>query len=135
MSYETRYATVREDLRDILTEIGKPFGKSAEDYVGDASGFSFTIDAIEGDPAMVSILLEDGIDVGMDGGNVVLRVEHESEVVALVAPHNRTDEIFAEWGDDDLWDDKIDILRANIPDVISKVGLVSASFLESNPIR
>ncbi len=118
MSYETRYEAIKEDLRDIMTEIGKPFGQVPEEYVGDDYGFEFGLEAADGEIIHVTLLLQDGADNGVDdGGNISLRVNRGEETVMLVSPHNFTQEVFAQWDDDDLWDDKLDNLRVNVGEV------------------
>lgn len=75
MDYETRYAAIREDLRDIINEIAKSFGKDPDQYVGDDCGFEFAVEDVDGEVIQVTLLLEDGADQGFDGaGNITLRV-------------------------------------------------------------
>jgi hypothetical protein len=126
MSYETRYAAIREDLRDIITEIGKPFGKDPDQYVGDDIGFEFGVEDADGEVIQVTLLLEDGADHGFDdGGNICVRVNRGEETLMLVSPHNYSQETFAAWEDDDLWDDKLDTLRVNIGEISYRVGALA----------
>ncbi|NTF17145.1 hypothetical protein G6L37_01705 [Agrobacterium rubi] len=123
MSYETRYATIREDLRDIISEVAQSFGADVEGHVGDSYGYEFVVDAADGELIRVTLLLEDGADHGFDdGGNAILRATKGDEEILTVAPHNRTGEVFAFWGDDELWDDKIDNLRANVASSARSIG-------------
>jgi hypothetical protein len=122
MSYETRYAAIKDDLRDIITEIAKPFGQAPEEYVGDNFGFEFGVDGADGEIIHVTLLLEDGADHGADdAGNVVIRVNHGEQAIASVAPNNFSAEAFAGWEDDELWDDKLDTLRVNVGEITSTI--------------
>lgn len=126
MNYETRYAAIREDLRDIITEIAKPFGKDPDQYVGDDCGFEFAVDGTDDELIQVTLLLEDGADHGFDGaGNVCVRVNRGEETLLLVSPHNYSQEAFADWEDGDLWDDKLDNLRVNIAEIAYRVGALA----------
>ncbi|MNU31168.1 hypothetical protein D3C71_196850 [compost metagenome] len=126
MSYETRYAAIREDLKDIINEIAKPFGKDPDQYVGDDCGFEFGVESADGEVIQVTLLLEDGADQGFDGaGNISLRVNCGEETLLLVSPHNYSQEAFADWEDGDLWDDKLDNLRVNIGEIAYRVGLLA----------
>lgn len=123
MSYETRYAAIRNDLKRLMTRVADIFGAEVESYVGDDYGFEFAVDAQDGEMIHVTGLLEDGADHGAEGaGNVVIRVNRGDDDVLLVAPGNRTGKAFAEWEDDDAWQEKIEILEASIDNVASHVA-------------
>lgn len=128
MNYEKRCAAIREDMRDIMSAIAAPFGQTPEEYVGDDFGFEFGVDAADVERIHVTLLLENGAEHAFeDGGNVVLRVAHGEDTVAYVAPRNFTDEAFAAWDDDELWDDKLENIRVNVSAVIGRISGLAAS--------
>jgi hypothetical protein len=118
MSYETRYEMIKEDLRDIMAEIGSSFGRAPEEYIGDDFGYEMGMDAEDGRLVHVTLLLRDGADDGYEGaGNLLLHVNHGDETIMSVIPDNLTDNVFADWGDDELWDDKVDMVRVNVAEI------------------
>lgn len=106
--YETRFSAMKSSLIAVMQGLAEPYEASVEEYVGDDLGYTFSFERSDGELISVTALIEDASDVGFEGrGNIAIRVLGQDETLCLVAPDNRTDDVFADFGDDVAWDTKL----------------------------
>lgn len=130
-TYEERFEAILPELRQIVERMSAPFDAVVEEYRDDEFGLSFSVNKDDG-VLWVTANLDSGEQAGRpDAGNVVVRVDIGEESVLTIAPHNYTDDVFAPFEDDALWEEKIDWVRVRTADVIDAV---SAWKVEESPV-
>lgn len=123
-TYEERYDAILPELRGIVEGMAKPFDAVVEEYRDDEFGLSFSVEK-GGETIWVTANLDDGQQAGIaDAGNVVVRVDLGEQSVLTIAPHNFSDDVFAPFSDDAIWEDKLEWVRVRTADVIDAISAI-----------
>jgi hypothetical protein len=121
-TYQERFEAILPELRGIVEKMAQPFGAEVEEYTDDEFGVSFLVKRDE-DTLWVTANLDDGQQANLpDTGNVVVRVDIGEENILTIAPHNRTEDVFVSFSDDDMWEEKLEWIRVRTVDVIDTIS-------------